>query len=146
MFQLTIEAGPRTKTFTGRGVDRVIVDSTGQPKATAHHTGAHLHRKVHAVMVLIAKTEAVHLHHSYSRTVKASFNQHARYAKAKGFKRARPEQKCLRVCTGRFMRHVANRLSNEAYNRHKWTFPSRTRSSPRNGRTRGRAIGPTSSA
>lgn len=122
LLQLTIQAGLRTKTITERSVDRVIVDTTVQPKAIAHPTDARLYRKIHAAMMRIAKAEAVHLHQSYSRTVKAAFHQHARYAKAKHFHRARREQKRLKVCAGRLMRHVADRLSDEAYDRHKGTF------------------------
>ena len=40
LLQITIEAGKRTKTITGRSFEKVIVDTTVQPKAEAHPTDA----------------------------------------------------------------------------------------------------------
>jgi IS5 family transposase len=122
LLQITIEAGKRTKTITERSLERVIVDTTVQPKAVAHPTDARLYRKVHAAMLRIARVEAVELRQSYTRTVKAAFHQHARYAKAKQFKRARREQKKLKVVAGRVTRDVERKLSDEAYARHRGTL------------------------
>lgn len=122
LLQITIEAGKRTRTITERSLEKVIVDTTVQPKAVAHPTDSRLYRKVHAAMIRIAESESLHLRQSYTRTVKASFHQHARYAKAKQFKRARKEQKHLKVLAGRVMRDVERKISDEGYARHRSTL------------------------
>ena len=122
LLKLTIDAGKRTKTITGRSVEKVIVDTTVQPKAMAHPTDARLYRKIHGAMIRIAKTESVELRQSYTRTVRNEFSQHARYAKAKQFKRAGKVQKHLKTLAARVMRDVLRKLSDEAYTRHRGTF------------------------
>lgn len=83
MQEFTKVAGKRTKTITERSLEKVIVDTTVQPKAVAHPTDVRLYRKVHAAMICIAKEERLELRQSSTRTVKNAFSQHARYAKAK---------------------------------------------------------------
>ena len=122
LLQITIDAGKRTKTITQRSFEKVIVDTTVQPKAVAHPTDARLYRKVHAAMISIAKSECVELRQSYTRTVRNEFSQHARYAKAKQFKRARKVQKHLKTLAGRVLRDVERKLSGEAYARHRGTL------------------------
>ena len=122
LLQMTIEAGKRTKTITERSFEKVIVDTTVQPKAVAHPTDARLYRKIHGAMIRIAKEEVVELRQSYTRTMKGAFHQHARYAKAKQFKRARKVQKQMKTLAGRVVRDVARKLSDEAYARHRGTL------------------------
>lgn len=122
LLKLTIDAGKRTKTITERSVEKVIVDTTVQPKAMAHPTDARLYLKIHAAMLHIARVEDVNLRQSYARTVRNEFSQHARYAKAKQFKRAGKVQKHLKTLAARVMRDVLRKLSDEAYARHRRTF------------------------
>lgn len=122
LLQITIEAGKRTGTITERSVDKVIVDTTVQPKAVAHPTDARLYRKAHAAMIRIAQSEGVELRQSYTRTIRNTFSQHARYAKAKQFKRARGAQKSLKTMAGRVFRDVERKLDDEAYARHRRTL------------------------
>jgi IS5 family transposase len=119
LLALTIEAGKRTKTISERSAERVIVDTTVQPKAVAHPTDARLYRKVHAVALRIAKAEGIVLRQSYTRTVKAEFHEHARYAKAKQFGRAKKPQKRLKTLAGRILRDVLRKLSDAGYARHR---------------------------
>jgi len=44
LLQITIEAGKATKTITERSFEKVIVDTTVQPKAIQHPTDARLYR------------------------------------------------------------------------------------------------------
>ncbi|MDE3245678.1 MAG: IS5 family transposase [Acidobacteriota bacterium] len=120
LLKLTIETGKTTGTITERSAEKVIVDTTVQPKAIEHPTDTRLYRKVHQAMVRIAKLEGVELRQSYTRSAKAAFHKHARHMKAKQFKRARTHQKALKVYAGRVMRDVARKLSGEAYARHRW--------------------------
>ena len=48
LLQATIEAGQASGAITETSLDRVIVDTTVQPKAVEHPTDARLYRKVHA--------------------------------------------------------------------------------------------------
>ncbi len=47
LLQITIEAGKATRTITETSFDRVIVDTTVQPKNVQHPTDARLYRKAH---------------------------------------------------------------------------------------------------
>ena len=98
------------------------MDTTVQPKAVAHPTDARLYRKVHASMIRIAKDEALELRQSYTQTVKVAFIQHARYAKAKQFKRARKVQKHLKTLAGRVLRDVERKLTDEGFAKHRGTL------------------------
>ena len=62
LLQFTIGAGKRTKTVTEKSFEKVIVDTTVQPKAIQHPTDARLYRKVHAAMLRIAEKEGVRRH------------------------------------------------------------------------------------
>jgi len=55
----TIDAGKRSQTVTVRSFERVIVDTTVQPKAIQHPMAARLYRKVHTAMLRIAEKEAL---------------------------------------------------------------------------------------
>jgi IS5 family transposase len=122
LLALTIEAGKTTGTITERSFEKVIVDTTVQPKAVAHPTDARLYRKVHTAMIRIAKAEGLELRQSYTRTVRNEFHQHARYAKAKQFKRARKVQKHLKTLAGRVVRDVERKISDEGYAKHRGTL------------------------
>ena len=67
LLQATIEAGKVTRTITERSMDKVIVDTTVQPKAIQHPTDARLYRKVHRAMLRIAETEGIRLRQSYRK-------------------------------------------------------------------------------
>jgi len=61
LLQATITAGA-TRTITDASLEKVIVDTTVQPKAVEHPTDARLYRKVHAAMLRIAEKEGVRRH------------------------------------------------------------------------------------
>ena len=122
LLSLTIEAGRITGTINERSCEKVIVDTTVQPKAIQHPTDARLYRKVHQSMLRIAAAEGLALRQSYTRVAKYAFLKQARHMKAKQFKRARKEQKKLRVVAGRVMRDVCRKLSDEGYAKHRGTL------------------------
>ncbi len=57
LLQITIEAGKTTKTITERSLEKVIVDTTVQPKAIQHLTDARLYCEVHTAILWIAETK-----------------------------------------------------------------------------------------
>ena len=122
LLQLTIEAGKATKTITEQSFDKVIVDTTVQPKAVQHPTDARLYRKVHAAMLRIAEKEGLDLRQSYRKLMELAFRKHGGHAKAKQFKRARKVLKSLKIMAGRVIRDVERKLSDAAFESHKGTM------------------------
>ena len=59
LLEATITAGKATGTITERNFEKVIVDTTVQPKAVQHPMDARLYRKVHAAMLRIAGAEGI---------------------------------------------------------------------------------------
>jgi len=119
LLQITIEAGKATKTITEQSFEKVIVDTTVQPKAIQHPTDARLYRKVHAVMLRIAVAEGLDLRQSYRKLMERAFRKHGGHMKAKQFKRAKPVLRSLKTMAGRVLRDVERKLSEEAYEAHK---------------------------
>ena len=122
LLQITIEAGKATKTITEQSFDKVIVDTTVQPKAVQHPTDARLYRKVHAAILRIAEKEGLDLRQSYRKLMKRAFRKHGGHAKAKQFKRARKVLKSLKTMAGRVMRDVERKMSTAAFEAHKGTM------------------------
>lgn len=119
---LTIDAGRRTKTITDQSCEKVIVDTTVQPKAVQHPTDTRLYYRALMSLVRVAKIEGIALRQSYTRVAKFSFLKHGRHMKAKQYKRARKEQKRIKVFAGRVMRELERKLNDEAYARHRRTM------------------------
>ncbi|MFN8010160.1 MAG: IS5 family transposase [Holophagaceae bacterium] len=119
LLALTIESGKRTKTVTERSFEKVIVDTTVQPKAVAHPTDTRLYYKALVNLVRVAKREGVDLRQSYTRVSRVAFLKHGRHMKAKQFIRARKQQKVIKLAAGRVMRELERKLSDEAYAEHR---------------------------
>jgi IS5 family transposase len=122
LLQFTIEAGKVTKTVTEKSFERVIVDTTVQPKAIQHPTDARLYRKVHTAMLRIAEMEGLDLRQSYRKLMEWGFRKHGGHMKAKQFKRAKPVLRRLKTMAGRVFRDVERKLEDAAYARHKGTM------------------------
>lgn len=122
LLQATIEAGKVTRTITERSMDKVIVDTTVQPKAIQHPTDARLYRKVHRAMLRIAETEGIRLRQSYRKLAEWAFRKHGGHAKAKQFKRAKRVLKSLKTMAGRVFRDVERKLSDAGWERHRGTM------------------------
>lgn len=119
LLQITIEAGKATKTITEQSFEKVIVDTTVQPKAIQHPTDARLYRKVHAAMLRIAEQEGLDLRQSYRKLMERAFRKHGGHMKAKHYKRAKPILRSLKTMAGRVLRDVERKLDAEAFERHK---------------------------
>lgn len=118
LLRLTIEAGKATRAVSERSFERVILDTTVQPKAIQHPTDARLLRKVHGAMLGIAKAEGLKLHQSYSRLMDRAQRKHGGHMKAKQFKRAKAVLRRIRTMAGRVFREVERRLSEAAFQKH----------------------------
>ena len=122
LLQATIAAGKTTKTITESSFEKVIVDTTVQPKAVQFPTDARLYRKIHAAMLRIAEKEGLTLRQSYRKLMTQAFSKHGGYAKAKQFKRARKVLRSVKAMVGRVLRDVQRKLSPEALKAHQETF------------------------
>lgn len=124
LLQATIIAGKATRTITEDSLDKVIVDTTVQPKAVEHPTDARQYRKVHAAMLRIAEKEGITLRQSYRKMMEFAIRKHGGYAKAKQFKRAKKVLRSLKTMAGRVMRDVERKMSDTAFEVHKGTMIS----------------------
>lgn len=119
LLEATITAGKVTGTITDQSFEKVIVDTTVQPKAVQHPTDARLYRKVHAAMLRIAGAEGIKLRQSYRKLMEWGFRKHGGHAKARQFKRARKVLRSLKTMAGRVMRDVERKITDEGYARHR---------------------------
>jgi len=119
LLQATITAGKAAGTITERSFEKVIVDTTVQPKAVQHPTDARLYRKVHAAMLRIAEAEGIRLRQSYRKLMDWGFRKHGGHAKARQFKRARKVLRSLKTMAGRVQRDVERKLTDKGYARHR---------------------------
>jgi IS5 family transposase len=122
VLQATIDAGKTTGAITEQSFEKVIVDTTVQPKAVQHPTDARLYRKVHAAMLRIAGAEGIKLRQSYRKLMEWGIRKHGGYAKAKQFKRARKVLRNLKSMAGRVMRDVERKIDDAAFQKHKGTL------------------------
>lgn len=122
LLQATITAGLAAGIITETSMDKVIVDTTVQPKAVEHPTDARLYRKVHAAMLRIAEKEGITLRQSYRKLMARAFQKHGGHAKAKQYNRARRVLKSLKTMAGRVFRDVERKMSDAAFEAHKGTM------------------------
>ena len=122
LLSLTILAGLASKTVQPKSFEKVIVDTTVQPKAVAHPTDARLYHKALNALVRIAKSTGVELRQSYTRLSKVALIKHGQYRKAKQFKRAKKEQRKLKTFTGRVHRDLERNLPQADWEAHKGTM------------------------
>lgn len=119
LLQVTIQVGKVTGTITEQSFEKIIVDTTVQPKAVQHPTDARLYRKVHAAMLRIAGAEGIRLRQSYRKLMEWGIRKHGGYAKAKQFKRAKKVLRSLKTMAGRVVRDVERKISDEGWKTHK---------------------------
>lgn len=122
LLKATVEAGIKARVITEKSSEKVIVDTTVQPKNMQHPTDARLYRKVHAAMLRIAKQEGLTLRQSHQKMMDRAFRKHGGHAKAKQFKRAKKVLKSLKSMAGRVVRDVERKLDDAAYQAHKGTM------------------------
>ena len=103
----------KTGALASRDLERVVVDTTVQPKAIAHPTDARLCHRALEKLVDLARHHQVPLRQSYRRLAKRAAIMVGRYMHAHQFKRARRELKFLRIRLGRVIRGVRRTIAIE---------------------------------
>jgi transposase, IS5 family len=110
LLKLTIEAGIKSEAVKPASFAQVTVDTTVQEKAIAFPTDARLYHKARLWLVRLAKESNIELRQSYRRKGKVALFMQQRYAAARQMRRARREQKRLKVYLGRVYRDLQRKL------------------------------------
>src|SRR5512136_2274144 len=111
LLQVTIETAKSKGHVTEKHLERVNVDTTVQEKAIAFPTDARLYHKARRILVRLAKRLGIDLRQSYERLGKSAFIMQGRYSHARQTKRAKREQKKLRLYLGRVIRDIERKCS-----------------------------------
>ena len=106
LLQVTIETAKGKGYVTEKHLERVNVDTTVQEKAIAFPTDARLYHKARRILVRLAKRAGIELRQTYERLGKQAFIMQGRYSHARQTKRAKREQKKLRLYLGRVIRNI----------------------------------------
>jgi transposase, IS5 family len=111
LIQESLSVAHKTGALATRDLERVVVDTTVQPKAIAHPTDARLCHRALEKLVDLARRNDVRLRQSYRRVAKRAAIMVGRYTHAHQFKRARRELKFLRIRLGRVIRDIRRKIA-----------------------------------
>ena len=111
LIQESLSVAHKTGALATKDLERVVVDTTVQPKAIAHPTDARLCHHAIEKLVDLARRNGVPLRQSYRRVAKRAAIMVGRYTHAHQFKRARRELKFLRTRLGRVIRDIRRKIA-----------------------------------
>jgi IS5 family transposase len=111
LIQESLSVAHKTGALATRDLERVVVDTTVQPKAVAHPTDARLCHRALEKLVDLAEHNGVRLRQSYRRVAKRAAIMVGRYSHAHQFKRARRQLKFLRTRLGRVIRDIRRKIA-----------------------------------
>ena len=111
LIQESLSVAHKTGALAPRDLERVVVDTTVQPKAIAHPTDARLCHRALQKLIVLARRYGVPLRQSYARVAKRAAIMVGRYTHAHQFKRARRELKFLRTRLGRVIRDIRRKIA-----------------------------------
>ncbi len=114
LLQESLSVATKTEAIKPSDLNRVIVDTTVQPKNVMFSTDARLLNRAREILVRLAKRHGVKLRQSYARVGKFALIKHQRYAHAKQFKRANRALKKLKTYLGRVIRDISRKLGGGA--------------------------------
>jgi IS5 family transposase len=110
LIQESLSVAHKTGAIETKDLERVVVDTTVQPKAIAHPTDARLMHRTIVKLVALARRHDVPLRQSYLRVAKRAAIMVGRYTHAHQFKRARRQLKFLRTRLGRLIRDINRKI------------------------------------
>src|SRR5438132_6324728 len=111
LLQESLSVAHQTGALATRDLERVVIDTTVQPKAIAHPTDARLCHRALEKLVDLAERNDVKLRQSYRRVAKRAAIMVGRYTHAHQFKRARRQLKFLRIRLGRVIRDIRRKIA-----------------------------------
>jgi len=114
LLQESLSVATKTEAIKPSDLNRIIVDTTVQPKNVMFPTDARLLNRAREILVRLAKGAGIKLRQSYARVGKFALIKHQRYAHAKQFKRANRALKTLRTYLGRIIRDIARKIGGSA--------------------------------
>src|ERR1700758_2240051 len=114
LVQESLSVASKTEAIKPADLNRVIIDTTVQPKNVMFPTDARLLNRAREILVRLAKRQGLALRQSYARGGKFALLKHQRYAHAKQFKRANRALKTLRTYLGRVIRDIARKIEDNA--------------------------------
>jgi IS5 family transposase len=114
LLQESLSVASKTEAIKPSDLNRVIVDTTVQPKNVMFPTDARLLNRAREILVRLAKRYGVKLRQSYARVGKFALIKHQRYAHAKQFKRSNRALKKLKTYLGRIVRDIGRKLDGNA--------------------------------
>jgi IS5 family transposase len=114
LLQESLSVATKTEAIKPSDLNRVIVDTTVQPKNVMFPTDARLFNRAREILVRLAKRHGIKLRQSYARVGKFALIKHQRYAHAKQFKRANRALKTLKTYLGRIIRDIGRKLGGNA--------------------------------
>lgn len=114
LLQESLSVATKTEAIKPSDLNRVIVDTTVQPKNVMFPTDARLLNRAREILVRLAKRHGIKLRQSYERVGKFALIKHQRYAHAKQFKRANRALKKLKTYLGRVIRDISRKFGGSA--------------------------------
>ena len=110
LLQESLAVATKTKAIKPSDLNRIIVDTTVQPKNVMFPTDAKLLNRAREILVRLAQRAGIKLRQSYAKVGKFALIQHQRYAHAKQFKRANKALRTLKTYLGRVIRDIARKI------------------------------------
>ena len=114
LLQESLAVATKTEAIKPSDLNRVIVDTTVQPKNVMFPTDARLLNRAREILVRVAQRCGIKLRQSYARVGKFALIKHQRYAHAKQFKRANRALKKLKTYLGRIIRDIGRKRGGHA--------------------------------
>ena len=114
LLQESLAVATKTRAIKPSDLNRVIVDTTMQPKNVMFPTDARLLNRAREILVRLAEGAGIKLRQSYRRVGKFALIAHQRYAHAKQFKRANKALRKLRTYLGRVIRDIGRKVESKA--------------------------------
>jgi IS5 family transposase len=118
LLQESLSVATKTEAIKPADLNRIIVDTTVQPKNVMFPTEARLLNRAREILVRLARKQGVKLRQSYARVGKFALIKHQRYAHAKQFKRANRALKALkklRTYLGRVTRDITRKIEGDGW-------------------------------
>jgi IS5 family transposase len=113
LLQESLSVAQKTGALATKDLERVVADTTVQPKAIAHPTDARLMHKALEKLVALAKTSGLKLRQSYLRVAKRAAIMVGRYTHAHQFNRAKRQLKFLRTRLNRTIRDIRRKTTGD---------------------------------
>ena len=113
LLQESLRVAHESGALESKDLERVVVDTTVQPKAVSHPTDARLTHRAIEKLVGFAKSNGIELRQSYLRVAKRAAIMVGRYTHAHQFKRANRQLKFLRTRLGRLIRDINRKIEKD---------------------------------